>query len=72
MKVYWHVLFLILDGTIPEQEIRRMIGESYDLIAGARSGSRKQTVKVIANVHGQQGAGKGSACQNREYGVRLL
>ena len=55
-KTHWNSI--ILDGSIPEREIKRMIGESYDLIAGAQSGSRKQTVKVIANVHGQQGRAK--------------
>lgn len=29
-KKYWNSL--ILDGSIPEKEIRRMIGESYDLV----------------------------------------
>lgn len=28
-KTYWNSI--ILDGTVPEAEIRRMIGESYDL-----------------------------------------
>lgn len=30
-KEHWNSL--ILDGTIPEEEIKRMIGESYDLCA---------------------------------------
>lgn len=29
-KRYWNTI--ILNGTIPEEEIKRMIGESYDLI----------------------------------------
>lgn len=29
-KEYWNTI--ILDGTIPEEEIRRMIAESYDLV----------------------------------------
>lgn len=29
-KKYWNSL--ILDGTIPDKEIKRMIGESYDLV----------------------------------------
>ncbi len=31
-KEHWNSI--ILDGTIPEQEIKRMIAESYDLIVG--------------------------------------
>ena len=34
-KTHWNSI--ILDGSIPEREIKRMIGESYDLIAGAVS-----------------------------------
>ncbi|MFQ6959861.1 MULTISPECIES: MmcQ/YjbR family DNA-binding protein [Clostridia] len=30
-KEYWNSI--ILDGTVPEEEIRRMISESYDLTA---------------------------------------
>lgn len=57
-KTHWNSI--ILDGSIPEREIKRMIGESYDLIAGVQGqgGSRKQTVKVIAKEHGQQGRTK--------------
>ncbi|WP_343209488.1 MmcQ/YjbR family DNA-binding protein [Anaerolentibacter hominis] len=29
-KDHWNTV--ILDGTVPEEEIRRMIGESYDLV----------------------------------------
>jgi len=31
-KIHWNSV--ILNGTIPEQDIKRMIGESYDLCAG--------------------------------------
>lgn len=31
-KEHWNSI--ILDGTIPDQEVKRMIAESYDLIAG--------------------------------------
>lgn len=31
-KEHWNTV--ILDGTVPEQEIRRMIAESYDLVIG--------------------------------------
>ena len=33
-KAHWNTI--ILDGTIPCKDIRRMIAESYDLIAGKR------------------------------------
>ena len=32
-KEHWNTI--ILDGTIPDNEIKRMIAESYDLIAGS-------------------------------------
>ena len=35
-KAHWNSI--ILDGTIPEKEIRRMIGESYDLTKKERKG----------------------------------
>lgn len=38
-KEHWNTI--ILDGTIPEEEIRRMIAESYDLITGKGSIVRK-------------------------------
>ena len=31
-KKYWNTI--ILDGTVPEEKIRQMIGESYDLVKG--------------------------------------
>lgn len=34
-KRYWNTI--VLDGTVPEAEIKRMIGESYDLTAPKRS-----------------------------------
>ncbi|MDE6313823.1 MAG: MmcQ/YjbR family DNA-binding protein [Lachnospiraceae bacterium] len=36
-KEHWNTI--ILDGSIPESEIQRMISESYDLIVGKRSGT---------------------------------
>ena len=40
-KEHWNTL--ILDGTIPEKDIKRMIGESYDLVSGKHpeTGKRK-------------------------------
>ena len=34
-KNHWNTI--ILDGSIPDNEIRRMIGESYDLIANGKN-----------------------------------
>lgn len=31
-KEHWNTV--ILDGTVPDQEVQRMIGESYDLVTG--------------------------------------
>lgn len=39
-KNYWNSI--ILDGTIPEKEIERMIGESYDLTKGKAGKKKKQ------------------------------
>lgn len=33
-KEHWNSV--ILDGSVPEEEIRRMIGESYDLVRGKK------------------------------------
>ncbi len=33
-KEYWNTI--ILDGSVPDQDIKRMIAESYDLICGAK------------------------------------
>ena len=33
-KEHWNTV--ILDGSIPDEEIRRMIAESYDLICGKK------------------------------------
>lgn len=34
-KMHWNTI--ILDGSVPVQEIQRMIGESYDLIVGKKN-----------------------------------
>lgn len=39
-KEYWNTI--ILDGTIPEEEIRRMIAESYDLVTRKKSGKDRK------------------------------
>lgn len=33
-KKYWNTI--ILDGSIPDEEVKRMIAESYDLVLGKR------------------------------------
>jgi predicted DNA-binding protein (MmcQ/YjbR family) len=33
-KEHWNTV--ILDGSVPEEEIKRMIAESYDLIVGRK------------------------------------
>lgn len=38
-KEHWNSI--ILDGTIPDEEIRRMIAESYDLVMDAKGKNRK-------------------------------
>lgn len=38
-KEHWNTV--ILDGTIPDEEIRRMIAESYDLVAGRKKREKK-------------------------------
>ena len=39
-KEHWNTV--ILDGTIPDGDIRRMIAESYDLVAGGKRRGKKQ------------------------------
>lgn len=42
-KEHWNTV--ILDGTIPDEEIERMIAESYDLVVGKNKGKRKRNAK---------------------------
>ena len=46
-KEHWNTI--ILDGTVPADEIRRMIAESYDLIKG-HSHRNKNRVNVEKNI----------------------
>ncbi len=39
-KEHWNTV--ILDGTIPDEDVRRMIAESYDLIASGKKKSPKK------------------------------
>ena len=42
-KEHWNTV--ILDGTIPDEDIKRMIAESYDLVLGKNRGKRKKNAK---------------------------
>ena len=43
-KQHWNTV--ILDGTVPDDDIKRMIAESYDLVAGGkRKGTRVDNAK---------------------------
>ncbi|MGN0424800.1 MAG: methylated-DNA--[protein]-cysteine S-methyltransferase [Acetatifactor sp.] len=44
-KEHWNTI--ILDGTIPTEEIKRMIAESYDLVAGSTTERIYEAVKKI-------------------------
>ncbi|MBO5472690.1 MAG: methylated-DNA--[protein]-cysteine S-methyltransferase [Lachnospiraceae bacterium] len=48
-KEHWNTI--ILDGSIPEEDIRRMIAESYDLITDSPSGRIYEAVKQIPRGH---------------------
>lgn len=39
-KEHWNTV--ILDGTVPEEDIKRMIAESYDLVVGVKKMSQKK------------------------------
>ena len=44
-KEHWNTI--ILDGTIPEEDIRRMIAESYDLVTDSPSKRIYEAVKKV-------------------------
>lgn len=48
-KEHWNTI--ILDGTIPEEDIRRMIAESYDLVTDSPSKRIYEVVKMIPYGH---------------------
>lgn len=48
-KEHWNTI--ILDGTIPEKEIRRMIAESYDLVTDSPTKRIYEAVKQIPKGH---------------------
>ena len=81
-KEHWNTI--ILDGTIPEKEIRRMIAESYDLVTDSPTKRIYEAVKQIPKGHvatyGQIAAMAGEMCirdshkiiQGRPYGTLFL
>ena len=48
-KKYWNTL--ILDGTIPEKEVKRMITESYDIVTDSPTKRIYEAVKKIPKGH---------------------
>ena len=48
-KDHWNTI--ILDGTVPEQEIQRMIAESYDLVTDSPTKRIYEAVKKIPKGH---------------------
>ena len=48
-KEHWNTI--ILDGTIPEEEIKRMIAESYDLVTDSPTKRIYEAVKRIPKGH---------------------
>ena len=48
-KEHWNTI--ILDGTIPDKDIKRMIGESYDLVCDSPTNRIYEAVKKIPKGH---------------------
>lgn len=72
-KDHWNTI--ILDGTIPEKDIRRMITESYDLITDSPTKRIYEAVKRIPKGHvatyGQVAAMAGNPKMSRAVGNAL-
>lgn len=72
-KEHWNTI--ILDGTIPEKEIRRMIAESYDLVTDSPTKRIYEAVKQIPKGHvatyGQVAAMAGEPKMARAVGNAL-
>ncbi len=72
-KKYWNTI--ILDGSIPEKEIRRMITESYDLVTDSPTKRIYEAVKKIPKGHvatyGQIAAMAGNPKMSRAVGNAL-
>lgn len=69
-KKYWNTL--ILDGTIPEKEVKRMITESYDIVTDSPTKRIYEAVKKIPKGHvatyGQVAAMAGNPKMSRAVG----
>ena len=72
-KEHWNTI--ILDGTIPDKEIKRMIAESYDLITDSPTRRIYEAVKKIPKGHvatyGQVAAMAGNPRMSRAVGNAL-
>ena len=72
-KEHWNTI--ILDGSIPEKEIKRMIAESYDLISDSPSKRIYEAVKRIPKgkvaTYGQVAAMAGNPKMSRAVGNAL-
>ena len=72
-KEHWNTI--ILDGSIPDKEIRRMIAESYDLISDSPSKRIYEAVKKIPKgkvaTYGQVAAMAGNPKMSRAVGNAL-
>ena len=72
-KKYWNTL--ILDGTIPEKEVKRMITESYDIVTDSPTKRIYEAVKKIPKGHvatyGQVAAMAGNPKMSRAVGNAL-
>lgn len=72
-KEHWNTI--ILDGTLPDREIKRMIAESYDLISDSPTRRIYEAVKRIPKgkvaTYGQVAALAGNARMSRAVGNAL-
>ena len=72
-KKYWNTI--ILDGTIPEKDIKKMIKESYDIITDSPTKRIYEAVKQIPKGHvatyGQVAAMAGNPKMSRAVGNAL-
>ena len=72
-KEHWNTI--ILDGTVPDREIKRMIAESYDLISDSPTRRIYEAVKRIPKgkvaTYGQVAALAGNARMSRAVGNAL-
>ena len=72
-KKYWNTI--ILDGTIPEKDIKKMIKESYDIITDSPTKRIYEAVKQIPKGHvatyGQVAAMAGNKKMSRAVGNAL-